>query len=99
MGEKAVWGMTEAPKKTARLGIDPLTLDFVTDYQTHYGVTTVLKFRDVEGNIIVWKASGAAPERSDVGKKYSLTGTIKAHIEYQGQAQTMVTRCKIAEVG
>jgi hypothetical protein len=97
VGEKAAWGMTESPKKTARLDIDPLTLDFVADYPTQYGVTTVLKFRDVEGNIIVWKASGAAPERSDVGKKYALSGTIKAHIDYQGQAQTMVTRCKLTE--
>lgn len=52
------------------------TIDFVTDYPTQYGVITVLKFRDVEGNIIVWKASGAAPERSDVGKKYSLAGRL-----------------------
>jgi uncharacterized membrane protein (UPF0127 family) len=70
-------------------------LDFVTGYETQYGYTTVLKFRTVEGATIVWKASNTDVDRSDVGKSYKLTGTVKSHDDYKGQKQTMVTRSKL----
>jgi hypothetical protein len=75
-----------------------VTLDFVTGYETDYGYTTVLKFLTEEGNLLVWKSTSTDVSRQDVGKKYDLTGTVKAHDEYKGQKQTMVLRCKLVDL-
>lgn len=80
------------------LSSEPVTLDFVTGYETMYGYTTVLKFKSAEGHSLVWKASSTNLRRSDVGKKFTLAGTIKAHEDYKGEKQTMLTRCSVAEV-
>lgn len=49
-----------------------------------------------EGNAIIWKTSkGIATEN---GTKVHLKGTIKEHSEYDGEKQTVLTRCKIEEV-
>ena len=75
-----------------------VTLDNITGYETAYGYTTVVRFTTDAGAIIVWKAStdpDLKPEQ--VGKRFSLTGTVKQHSEYKGTAQTVVQRCKIAE--
>ena len=74
-----------------------VVLDFVTGYETQYGYTTVLKFRTAEGACVVWKATNTDLARADVGKRYRVTGTVKAHDEYKGEKQTMVTRCKVEE--
>lgn len=76
----------------------PVVLDFVTGYETDYGYTTVLKFKTVEGATIVWKASNAGLGRSDAGKTYTVTGTVKKHDEYKGQKQTIVSRCRVEEL-
>lgn len=72
-----------------------VVLDFVTGYETAYGYTTVLKFRTDEGATLVWKASNTGLARGDVGKRYALKGTVKAHAEYKGTKQTMVSRCAV----
>jgi hypothetical protein len=72
-----------------------VTLDFVTGYETQYGYTTILKFRTVEGATLVWKASSTTLTRQDVGKRYQLIGTVKAHSEYNGAKQTIVSRCDV----
>ena len=74
-----------------------VTLDFVTGFETDYGYTTVLKFRTAAGATIVWKASSTEIGRSDVGKAYVLTGSVKKFDEYKGQKQTIVTRCALVE--
>jgi hypothetical protein len=71
------------------------TLEHVTGYDTQYGYTTVLKFRTAEGALLVWKASSTDIERSDVGKAYKVTGSVKSHEEYKGAKQTILTRCKV----
>lgn len=75
-----------------------VVLDFVTGYETQYGYTTVLKFRTAEGACIVWKASNTDIDRSSVGKRYRVKGTVTKHDEYKGEKQTMVSRCKVEEV-
>lgn len=79
-----------------------LTLDFVTGYDSDYGHITVLKFRDAEGALWVWKASGTptaddgvAIDRSHVGTIYTVTGTIKKHDEFRGEKQTILSRCTL----
>lgn len=106
VGDKVTFGL--APKVTKKglpakgapvvLSAEPATLDFVAGYETMYGYTTILKFRTVDGATIVWKASGASLTRQDVGKRYTLAGTIKAHDEYKGAKQTTMTRCTVNEV-
>jgi hypothetical protein len=73
-------------------------LEFVTGYEGAYGYTTVLKFRTVEGAMIVWKASNTKLARADVGKHYNLAGTVKKHEEYKGEKQTLVSRCSVGEI-
>ena len=82
------------------------TLVFFTTYETAYGVTKVCKFKVEEtyltpngavtkNAILVWKATSTELSRLDVGKMFVLTGTIKAHDEYKGEKQTMISRCKV----
>ena len=74
-------------------------LDFVTGYETQYGYTTVCKFVTDAGNVLCWKASSTDLARDDVGKLYSVTGTVKAHDDYKGTKQTALTRCKVTVKG
>lgn len=71
--------------------------DYFT-FETHYTYTGeinfIYKFADKDGNTIVWK-TGKALEMEE-GKEYTVKGTIKAHNEYKGDKQTVLTRCKIA---
>lgn len=55
----------------------------------------VYTFRDEQGNALVWKTtSGTNAEKGD---KVHLKGTIKEHTEYDGEKQTVLTRCKIVQ--
>lgn len=101
IGDKVSFGL---PAKVGKKGqplkgapvvlrAEPVTLDFVAGYESTWGYTTVLKFRTADGATVVWKASDCGITRSDVGKAYTIVGTIKAHDEYKGQKQTVLTRC------
>ena len=59
-----------------------------------YGVTNIYKLLDAAGNLLTWFASSDALEE---GKAYVLKGTVKAHEEYKGTKQTIITRCKIVK--
>lgn len=60
------------------------------------------KFEDEQGNVFVWKTGSAAgwvdgrywhhPEEGDT---VNVSGRIKDHSEYNGQKQTVLTRCKL----
>lgn len=77
-----------------------LTLVKIFSYTTVYGATCIgatciHKFSDIEGNTLFWKTS---PKGMEEGSTYSVRGTIKEHSEYNGQKQTVITRCKYMEV-
>jgi hypothetical protein len=93
-------GKNGKPAKNAPIALDPepVALDFVTGYETDYGYTTVLKFRTAAGATLVWKASSTDIGRDDVGKRYALVGTIKAHSEYKDVKQTILSRCDAREI-
>lgn len=58
--------------------------------------SVLIKFVDDHGNILTWitsKGSGL-----EVGEKALLTGTVKAHGEYNGALETKMTRCVLKEV-
>ncbi len=73
-----------------------VTVEKVIDIDGQYGVTHLHKMVDGEGNVVTWKASN---ERLDVGKTVTLLGTVKAHNEWQGVAETALTRCKEVPAG
>lgn len=58
--------------------------------------SVLIKFVDDHGNILTWitsKGSGL-----EVGEKALLTGTVKAHGEYNGALETKMTRCALKEI-
>lgn len=64
--------------------------------ESQWGTTTIIKLVDASRNVYTWFASGG----KDVapGERYVVTGTVKKHETYNGEKQTVVTRCKISEV-
>lgn len=65
----------------------------MTSWETVYGFTHLYKFTTTDNNVLVWYASKCIDENA---KKIS--GTIKDHKEYDGEKQTVLTRCKVVEV-
>lgn len=61
--------------------------------ESEYGVTGIHKMRDKEGNVITWFASGGTVIRE--GEKVTVDMTVKAHNEYQGRLETVVSRVTV----
>lgn len=59
-----------------------------------YGITYVNKLIDEEGRTFVWFTSTKGFEQ---GQEVTLKGTIKEHSEFNGEKQTVLTRCKLAK--
>lgn len=72
------------------------TLQAAPSFESQFGVTVIYRFVDEQGNVIVWKTG--AGDGLDIGKRYSVVGTIKEHSEYKGTKQTVLTRCKVEEL-
>jgi len=62
-------------------------------FDSSWGVVTIIRFKDVDGNIFVWKKSGYFDEM-DAGTKIILDGSVKKHEIYKDVKQTLLTRCK-----
>jgi hypothetical protein len=75
-----------------------VVLTYVTGYATDYGWTTVCGFVTDAGAVLLWRASGAAPDKQDVGTRYKVTARVKAHTVYKGTKQTDITRAKLVAV-
>ena len=56
----------------------------------------VCEFVDESGNVYVWFTSAIFKSRR--GDTVKLRGTIKAHDEYKGTKQTVLTRCKVETI-
>jgi len=69
-----------------------VTVEFRKVLEGQFGATTLLKFRDKEGNAFTWFASGALD--IEVGAVGTLTATIKAHEfdKYTNGPVTMLSR-------
>lgn len=59
-----------------------------------YGVTFMYKFHDNDGNVLMWSTGTSL----DTDCKYTVTGTIKNHEEFNGVKQTWLTRCKATKI-
>jgi hypothetical protein len=83
-----------------------LTLVHTMDFSSDWGVSHMYKFKDATGNVVVWFSSkvyynDAAGRDINVGDTVILSGSVKAHENYNGKGkslvgvkQTIVTRCK-----
>jgi hypothetical protein len=70
-------------------------LDYRVIGENAYGNVVLVTFRTQEGDLLKW-FTGASP-RESVHTQVRLTGTVKAHNEYLGRRETLLTRCVIAE--
>ena len=82
-----------------------LTYEDVFTVDTAYGDLDIMKFRDPDGNLLVWKTSsavwkpGADRVLLDIGDTVDMVATVKEHSEYRGEKQTVVTRASVYEAG
>lgn len=75
-----------------RLKINVASIVCVANYDSVYGLTKIFKILDNKGNVYIWKTSNFV----DIDQKgIVLTGTVKEHKEYNGEKQTVLTRCRI----
>ncbi|MBN3744775.1 hypothetical protein G3N96_04905 [Burkholderia sp. Se-20373] len=73
-----------------------LTVERVVPFDTIYGSSDLVLFRDNDGNRIKWKTSACPIEVKDgVGRSMEATFKIKEHDEYNGMAQTAITHLKV----
>lgn len=76
-------------------------------FEGYYGYTYFLFFRDEVGHVFKWSTANATYQAYstksnlngfcdyEIGEKYLIKGSIKAHEEYKGIKQTVITRCKV----
>lgn len=92
-----------AAKKSSHVGAKGdkttavLTVDRVIPIETQYGFSDIVLMRDEHGNIFKWKASNCPEEirQGGEGKTMEAAFTIKGHDDYNGIAQTAVTRLSV----
>lgn len=73
-----------------------VTVDRVITTEGLYGLTGIHKLEDQDGNSLVWFASGSATWL-EVGRTYTIKATPKAHEEYKGWKQTVVSRVAVQQ--
>jgi len=69
----------------------PLTVAFVTSYDTVFGTCFVTILNDIEGNVLVYKGNKTLGGKGD---QITVTSTIKEHGERNGEKQTIISRPK-----
>ena len=70
----------------------PVVLVSIHGFETRYGYSQVVKFLNGD-NIITWFTT--VDIKFEPGDNILLSGTIKKLDEYKGEAQTIMTRCKL----
>lgn len=61
-------------------------------YRNAYGLSYIHKFTDAGGNVLVWSTATTL----ELGSTYTIEAAIKAHEEYRGVKQTVITRAKLS---
>ena len=74
-----------------KITVDLKEAKIITSWETVYGMTFLWRFITTDGNTLVWKAS-----RYQECEPKHITGTVKDHKEYDGEKQTILTRCKLS---
>jgi hypothetical protein len=70
-----------------------VTVTRIIPYENRFGTSFIHKFTTREGNVATWFAS-VNPEL-EPGTEYRITATVKAHEEFKGVKQTVLTRCTV----
>lgn len=73
-----------------RITTDIKQTKLITSWETVYGWTHLYKFITADDNTLVWFASKCIN-----GDPKRITGTVKEHKDYDGEKQTVITRCKV----
>lgn len=77
-----------------RIKLLPVTIEFFRQVgEGQFGPTYLFKFRDEAGHVLTWFTGNNYDVT--VGEQVKLTGTVKAHNEYMGSRETLMTRCKL----
>ena len=89
-----------------------LTFDKSFCFEGAYGFTYIHLFHDDENHLFKWSSSNGTYKveydktadfggveycEFEVGHKYLMKGTVKAHNEYKNVKQTVITRCKVLD--
>ena len=74
-----------------------LALEFHRTFSSEYGQKALCKFKDTDGNIVVWWGTGEAAFNMIVGNTYVLKATVKGHEVYEGINQTAITRATVLQ--
>lgn len=70
------------------------TVERVHAFDSMYGTCHFVTLRTDAGAVLSWKASNL-PEGVTVGTRWNVTGTVKAHSDYRGTAQTEIQRANL----
>lgn len=65
-------------------------------FNGQFGTTYLYKLVTSEGQLLTWFSSGRV-DALDTREEVELIGTVKAHEMFRNEAQTVVTRCSIAD--
>lgn len=79
-----------------------ITEDRTVYYDTQYGEMHIHIMKDADGNVYTWKTSNSIGWYDDEERwihpdEYTVTGTVKEHNTYDGEKQTVLTRCKFTQ--
>lgn len=95
MVQAPLWDEQQDKSKSQHIGElkERLILDVevlsLNSYEGDYGTVVIHKMVDAVGNKLTWFCSGRPLEQ---GEKVTIKGTIKAHSEYKGEAETALSR-------
>ena len=94
IGDQINTRLTPAAKRKGAARIDPFTAEitYIREFEGMYGLTTMVKMVDSNGNNIVWFKSGGLHDDFIQGAQVLVKGTIKKLDEYRGIKQTVLTR-------
>lgn len=71
-----------------------VVVDTISSYHGHYGEVQIVKMRTLESqDKLVWWATN--PKGLAEGDKVVITGRVKDHRSFNGQKETVITRCKV----
>jgi hypothetical protein len=61
--------------------------------ESEYGSKLVVSMRTDKGNELVTFTTGQGVNSNDIGKTFTVRGTVKKHTVYSGKSQTNLGRC------
>jgi hypothetical protein len=74
-----------------------LTVEAIRYTENDWGLKTIYKLRTADGNIATWFTSSGHPLGQDVGTQFTVKATIKDHGDFNGIAETVLTRVAVQE--